>query len=59
MNNELTYQDAVTCVKIFMEEYEDWEASEGRRRMSKTSPNHGKLAEKYYEAYKVAKRFGF
>jgi len=55
--HELTYQDAVNCIKIFIEEYEDWEATEGRRKTSKYLPNHEKLATKYYEAYKLAKRF--
>lgn len=57
--NKLSDSDALTIVKLFVEEYEDWEAMESRRRYSKLIPNYEALGNKYYEAYKTAKRFGF
>lgn len=56
---DISELDAVAIVKLFIEEYENWEEAESRRRYGKLIPNYEVLGNKYYEAYKTAKKFGF
>jgi len=57
--NKLSPEDAVNCVKLFIELYELWEDSESRRKYNRLKPNYESLGMKYYEAYMNAKDYGF
>lgn len=51
-------KQAEILLGIFVTEYERWEDSQ-TRRLAYSPPNYEKLGHKMFEAYKVAKEYGY